>query len=84
MSDQPVPLPQLLTEDERKALEMTTELSRLLKRIVYNGSIYFIQDLPTPLPDWVELCAAVHIIQRAIGAQAAARAYPDLYRLLGQ
>jgi hypothetical protein len=80
MSDKERPL---LTEDEQKALEMTAELSRLLKRIVYIGSRYSIQDLSAPLPDWVELCAALHVIQRAIGAQAAARAYPDLYRLLG-
>jgi hypothetical protein len=41
-------------------------------------------DGPTRAADLAELTAAIHVIQRAVMAQAAARAYPGQYRPLGE
>jgi hypothetical protein len=46
------------------------------KCIVANG--------PTRTEDLAELTAAIHVIQRTVMAQAAARAYPGEFRLLGE
>lgn len=65
-----------LTEDERHALALTAELYDLIARkIIVSG--------PTRQQDTAELAADIHRIQARIGAQAAARAHPDLYRLMG-
>lgn len=68
------PLP-LMTEVEHQAVELLAAFSRLLPEIVGDG--------PTRRHDFDELYHHVHILQRTIGSQAAARAYPDRYRLLG-
>lgn len=65
----------LLTSDEHKAVHDAGQLWNLLCRIVGQG--------PTRDGDCGELIAHVHGIQQAVLKQAAARAYPDLYRLLG-
>lgn len=65
----------LLTPSEHDAMDLTAELVRLLAQLVGNG--------PSRQGDMRELIAAVHSIQHAILSQAAARAYPDRYRLLG-
>ncbi len=39
---------------------------------------------PTREEDLAELTATIHIIQRTVMAQAAARAYPGEFRLLGE
>lgn len=64
-----------LTEDEHAAVKMAGDLWGLLCRIV--------GDEPVRRPDLAELIIHVHAIQRAVMAQAAGRAYPDLYRRLG-
>lgn len=67
---------ELLTEDEHRAVELAGELYGLLCSIVGDG--------PTRDQDLRELIGPVHEIQRAVLKQAAARAYPDRYRLLGE
>lgn len=66
----------LLTPDEHRAMDMTAELWNLLaQKVVGRGSA---RD-----GDMAELASDVHRIQERILAQAAARAFPDRYRLLG-
>lgn len=67
---------ELLTQDEHRAMELTAELWNLLNRQVIASG-------PSHDGDCAELCGHVHAIQRMVLAQAAARAYPDRYRLLG-
>ena len=67
---------ELLTEDEHEAIKLAGELANLLKRIVAGGI--------TQQADIVELITPIHVIQRAIMSQAAGRAYPKKYRLLGE
>lgn len=66
----------LLTPDEHRALDLTAELARLLL-----GSIVI--DGPARDQDLGEAITHVHSIRHTIMAQAAARAYPEQYRLLG-
>ena len=42
------------------------------------------EDVPCNGPDWTELADHLHVIQRAIGSQIAARVYPDQLRPLGR
>ena len=66
-----------LTESERKAVRDSGLLFQLLANdIVGHG--------PTREADLTELTTAIHVIQRAVMAQAAARAYPGQYRPLGE
>ena len=67
--------PALLTEDEHRALADSAQLWNLLCTIVGHG--------PTRNGDLNELSTHIHAIQRTVMKQAAARAYPDRYRLLG-
>lgn len=71
MTDQPA----LLTDDEHRVMQLTADTFNLLARVVDRG--------PSREHDMAELCAAIHVIQRTVMAQAAARAYPHRYRLLG-
>lgn len=66
----------LLTEDERRAIELAGELYGVLCKVVGDG--------PPREGDLAELCSSIHVVQRAVMAQAAARAYPEQYRLLGE
>lgn len=70
------PDPGLLTEDEHLAIKLAGELWDVLCKIVGDG--------PSRYGDLAELCSSIHAIQRAVMAQAAIRAYPDLYRPLGE
>lgn len=65
----------LLTADEREAMRLTAELANTLGRVVGDGR--------TRLDDLRELVAPIHVIQHAIMSQAAARAFPTEFRLLG-
>lgn len=65
----------LLTPDEHRAVELTAELWNALSAVVGDG--------PTRGRDLQELAAHIHAIQQAVLSHAAARAYPDRYRLLG-
>lgn len=67
---------ELLTADEHRAMELTGELAGLL-------SVKVVADGRSRDGDRRELMYQLHAIQNAIAAQAAARAYPDRYRLLG-
>ena len=65
-----------LTDDEHTAVRLAGELSAFItKRVIAGG--------PAQEQDVAELEAAVHVIQRMVLSQAAARFYPDTYRLLG-
>jgi hypothetical protein len=67
----------LLTDDELEAVRQAGLLYQLIsKRIVGNG--------PCREDDLAELTAAVHVIQRMVMGQAAARGYPGRFRLLGE
>ena len=67
----------LLTSDEREAVRQAGLLHQLIsKRIIAHG--------PSRDGDITELTTAIHAIQRMVMGQAAARAYPGQYRLLGQ
>lgn len=66
-----------LTEHEHRAMQLTAELWNLLgEHVVANG--------PARPGDMRDFAAHIHAIQHAILSQAAARAYPDRYRLLGE
>lgn len=65
-----------LTHEELSAIEVTADLVALLDDIVGDGA--------TAQQDRAELVALVHSIQYRIMGQAAARAYPDRFRLLGE
>lgn len=64
-----------LTPEEHQALQLTADLWNLLNRIVGNDR--------SRAGDLAEVASHIHNIQHAVLAQAAARAYPDRYRLLG-
>jgi len=66
----------LLSIEERNAMAATAQLNGLMKRIIGRG--------PTGEQDLSEFVIHLHAIQNMILAQAAARAYPDTYRLLGE
>ena len=66
----------MLTGDEQKALDALANVAGLLAVIVGRG--------PTRGADLAELYAHVHALQQAVMSQAAARAYPDRFRLLGE
>jgi hypothetical protein len=63
------------TDEEHQALELTARLWRALEAIVSVGR--------SRTGDLAELAGHVHAIQNAVLAQAAARAFPNLYRPLG-
>jgi hypothetical protein len=67
----------LLTEDEKKAISLAGELYTLIvRKVIGNGR--------ARLADAAEIAIHIHDIQNAILAQAAARAFPETYRLLGE
>lgn len=67
---------ELLTPEERRCLDVSGELAGRLRAIIGDG--------PTAHGDWAEAAAAIHVLQRMVMGNAAARAYPTEYRLLGQ
>jgi hypothetical protein len=66
-----------LTADERDAVRLAGELYTLIAEEICGSG-------PTRGDDLAELRAAVHLIQRAVLANAAARGYPSEFRLLGE
>lgn len=68
---------ELLTEAEHEAMVLTVNLWNLLCREVVGQGTSRSGDLR-------ELCDHIHGIQHAVLSQAAARAYPEHYRLLGE
>ena len=78
MSDEPTPVlpPAYLTDLEFQALDMTSDLTNLvIHRIIGNS--------PSRQPDVDEFVFHIHAIQKMLMGQAAARAYPTPFRLLG-
>lgn len=67
-----------LTPLERRALVLSGELADLVSEICWDGG-----DPEVAAQDWGELAAAIHVIQARIAGQVAARAHPQLFRLLG-
>jgi hypothetical protein len=65
-----------LTSDEQKFVEMVGNAWVLLCKIVGDG--------PTRDADLAEACNHIHALQHTVMAQAAGRAHPGLYRLLGE
>ncbi len=65
-----------LTSLEHETLELTAKVANNLRAIIGDG--------PQAAHDWNEAAAKIHDLQHLILAQAAARAYPTTYRLLGQ
>ena len=68
---------ELLTTDERAAIDMAGKLYTLIAERIVGLST-------TRQADLAEIAAAVHVIQCKIMAQAAGRAYPHEFRLLGK
>lgn len=67
---------ELLTTQELEAMDMTAQLANKIHEIIGDG--------PTASADWSEAAAEIHVIQHRIMAQAAARAYPERFRLMGR
>lgn len=67
----------LLTEAEHHAMYLTADLARTMGAIIGDGGA-------PAASDFREVVVHIHALQHMIMAQAAARAYPDRYRLLGQ
>jgi hypothetical protein len=67
---------ELLTLAEHHAMKLAAELMGYVAREIIGDGMSRRQDL-------AELAIHVHGIQNMVMAQAAARAYPDRYRLLG-
>ena len=65
----------LLTDDEREALRLSGQLANACRKVIGDG--------PNANHDWAEMAAHIHNIQHALMSQAAARAYPTEFRLLG-
>ena len=65
----------LLTDDEHEAMALSGRLANVIRKVIGSG--------PQAEHDWAEAAQRIHAIQHTILAQAAARAYPDLYRPLG-
>lgn len=68
--------PEALTVHEHNAMELTADLWNLICQSIA-------QDGPSRSGDLRELSTHIHAIQHAILSQAAARSYPDRYRLMG-
>lgn len=67
---------ELLTLDELRVMDLTTEIANLMTRVIGDG--------PTRSGDLNELVRHVHGIQHMVMAQSSARAYPERFRLLGE
>jgi len=65
----------MLTDAEHTAMDLTAQLWNALCAIAGDG--------PARAGDLAEMATHIHAIQHAIMAQAAARAHPDRYRLMG-
>lgn len=70
-------VPDALSEAEWLAMQLISTVHELMvDKIIGNG--------PARWGDVSEVTSAVHVIQHMIQSQAAARVYPDAFRLLGE
>lgn len=81
----------LFTEDEHRAMELTGELATLIGKIIRAPHDELAHDdgrramfSAIADNDWAEAAMDIHRIQHRIMAQAAARAFPTQYRLMGR
>lgn len=65
----------LLTQEEHNLLSILADVANDFVEIIGNG--------PSREGDISEMVSYIHALQNMILSQAAARAYPDLYRLMG-
>lgn len=65
-----------LTATEHAVIDLTSRLFDAVQHVVFPG--------PSHDDDLREIAMHIHAVQNAVLAQAAARAYPDRYTLLGQ
>jgi hypothetical protein len=72
-----VPEPQPLTDAEHAAMDLLAETARAMGAVIGDGGHQAANDMR-------EVVLHIHALQNMILSQAAARAYPDRYRLLGQ
>ena len=70
----------LLTPVEHAALSISRDLSNHMRNIIYAPG--YVETNANH--DWAEAAQAIHVLQNMIMAQAAGRAYPEEYRLLGR
>jgi hypothetical protein len=76
--------PGLLTADEHELLELLGQVANRFRIVILESSTEQTPTLPTVADfDWNEVAVTIHDLQARVMAQAAARAYPDLYRRLG-
>lgn len=68
----------LLTGEERDAIRLAGDTADAVGAIIRAGG-----SRETRPGDWAEIAAAVHVVQRAVAANVAARAFPALFRPLG-
>jgi len=66
----------LLTDNERETVKLVGRVYQNIERMC--------SDSTTRSSDLVEAAAHCHALQQMVMAQAAARAYPDEFRLLGE
>jgi hypothetical protein len=67
----------VLTGDEREAIRLAGQCyTHIAEKVVGDGL--------TRDDDLAEIRAAIHVVQHAVMAQAAARAYPGEFRLMGE
>lgn len=82
-----MPTPQQggLTDDELRAMDLTSQLSNLLRRIIKHPTVLSEQfaNEDSDRQDWNEVAVMIHALQHIILAQCAARTYPDKFRLMG-
>ena len=65
----------LLNEAELEAVQTIGKFAGQMRRLIGDG--------PQAEADWAEAADKIHQLQTMILAQAAARAYPELFRPLG-
>jgi hypothetical protein len=65
-----------LTEEEHEILDLTSKLAERVRAWLGDG--------PAARGDWAELAGAIHVVQRQVLSNAAARAYPGRYRMAGR
>jgi class 3 adenylate cyclase len=66
----------LLTAEERELIDVLADAANRFANVIGSG--------PTRHADSLEVIDKIHQLQQAVMAQAAARAYPASYRLLGE
>jgi hypothetical protein len=70
-----IDIEKLLTQEEHHAVDLCAQLAQSFIKILGNN-----QDSD----DYKEAEFSIHALQNMVLSQAAARAYPDLYRQLGK